>query len=325
MTHSKNLTPTFALMKKLSPLIQCNDLDTYEKKFGYGNFDVMCKQQEGEKTIFGDEEIDFSSSTLRELANNLYDYFYEGYEVWIRETPEIVNGETKMTEDSMRYAIALEADNIDEDEAILSCRIVSGWLVLSAVYDATVKQRRKFYISLGMNHHFKENGIFSIGPNSDDWFRLRNDEVENLTKQKVLKFTIKHPKNSSCPHCEKKQNTMKEKLKEYREKETEENYFQIQEMLEKLNSIKDHITKSEFNEKMKTFSELNSYFSERYEKYISLEEEYENALEEDVTLYKCNLCKKITCELMYEKRVCYDCKHYLFDSIAKEKNYDLEI
>jgi hypothetical protein len=155
MTHPKNLTSTFALLKKLSPMIKIDELDEYEKQNGLGQFDVLCKHKEGEETMWGDENIQFSSSTLRELANNLYDYLYDNYEVWIRETPEIVDGATQMSEDSLRYAIALQDDNVDEDQAILSCRIVSRWLVISAIYDATIKQKSKFYTALCMNHHLK--------------------------------------------------------------------------------------------------------------------------------------------------------------------------
>jgi hypothetical protein len=155
MTHTKNLKSTFVLLKKLSPMLKIDEIDKYEKQNGMGQFDVFCKHKEGKKTMWGDEEIQFSSSTLRELANNLYDYLYDNYEVWIRETPEIVDATTEMSDDSLRYAIALQADNVDEDHAILGCRIVSGWLVISAIYDATIKQKSKFYTALGMNHHLK--------------------------------------------------------------------------------------------------------------------------------------------------------------------------
>ena len=74
MTHTKNLKSTFVLLKKLSPMLKIDEIDKYEKQNGMGQFDVFCKHKEGKKTMWGDEEIQFSSSTLRELANNLYDY-----------------------------------------------------------------------------------------------------------------------------------------------------------------------------------------------------------------------------------------------------------
>lgn len=106
------------------------EVEEFEEKYGKPRFDVRFKHRGDEKTIWGSSEMQWEHTTLRSLANDIYDYLADDYEMWIRETPTFENGHTRMSKKNIRYAMALEADNMTEDGIPLTFRIVSGWLVI---------------------------------------------------------------------------------------------------------------------------------------------------------------------------------------------------
>lgn len=179
MTDSKN-----PLLDKLKPLITPKEIDEFEEKEGFLKFDVMIKQKDDEKTYL-DEMLPtwWRNKELRYLANNIYDQLDLGFEIWIREPT--MDETAHMSEKSLRYAISLEADNMEEDGTGLLCRLVSGWLVISEDPESDVNGpiAQKFY------DYFKifveTSGAPDVSANNSDfdkWYEKKLNEAKERWK-----------------------------------------------------------------------------------------------------------------------------------------------
>lgn len=69
--------------------------------------------------------MSWRNTDIVSLANNIYDYLHDGYEMWVRD----VNSDG-IIEEHVNYAIVVEADNMCEDGWPLIIRMVSKSLVL---------------------------------------------------------------------------------------------------------------------------------------------------------------------------------------------------
>lgn len=106
----------------------------------------MIKQKDDERTYLDNLLLaQWKNTTLRSLADNIYDQLSYGYEIWIREPT--MNDTAYMSEKSLRYAISLKADNMAKEGVGLLCRLVSGWLVITedSENDVNKKNAQKFY------------------------------------------------------------------------------------------------------------------------------------------------------------------------------------
>lgn len=311
------LAETFELIKKLRPMISIDKLDEYEKIHGLGHFDVWFKQKDDRKTVWGDSQIRWNDTTLRSLAGNIYDYLYDNYEMWIRETPTIKNESTTMSDENIRYAISLEADNLSDDFAPLDCRMISGWLVMSAYYDATFNQKKKFFVEFGYTEPFK------LGPSRDDAEILSEQEMENIVNEKIKIYDVVSicNKKFQCSHCTEEHEWQIKRLEVYGGFDFKELNKQYDEVIE--------IEKYWLHEKKRLTIEK---FQERYDQVIKLKKEIEkyiyerdNTLSELVNienrkLYRCNVCKTVFCSLrMRLRRVCIDCAQEIEDDIVSKK------
>src|SRR5574337_190920 len=257
------LTETFALIEKLRPMILIDDLDEYEKNHHLGRFDVMFKQKDDRKTIWGDSQMRYDNVTLRSLADDIYDNLYHNYEVWIRESPEIENGPTKISDENIRYAISLEADNLAEDMAPLDCRMVGGWLVMSGYYDATFDEQKKFFVEFGYTEPFK------LGPSQDDADILFEKELDDLAEEKIKTFTILsvQNKNSHCIHCTEENSWAGKNYKIYANLHLDDQHNEVLELEKECLNSKKQITKDQFQERMDKIlglkKKIEQYISER--------------------------------------------------------------
>ncbi len=173
VNNSKN-----PLLDKLKPLMTPKEIDEFEKTEGFLKFDVMIKQKDDERTYLDDLPMWWQNTTLRSLANNIYDQLDFGYEIWIRES--VMDETVHMSEQSLRYAISLEADNMEEDGIGLLCRLVSGWLVISEdpESDTNGPIAQKFY------DYFKIFVDTSNAPKNDfdEWYEKKLDESKERWK-----------------------------------------------------------------------------------------------------------------------------------------------
>ena len=173
MTNSKN-----PLLNKLKPLMTPKEIENFEKIQGFLKFDVMIKQKNDERTYLDMLPMRWQNTTLRSLAMNIYDQLDFGYEIWIREPT--MDETAHMSEQSLRYAISLEADNMEEDGIGLLCRHVSGWLVISEDPESDVNGSiaQKFY------DYFEIFVDTADAPNTsesdfDEWYEKKLDEAKN--------------------------------------------------------------------------------------------------------------------------------------------------
>jgi hypothetical protein len=95
-------------------------------------FDVEFRQMDGEKTIWENSVMKFKNCKIEELHNNAYDYFYDGYEMWVSDTCS-----KTISEENAKYVISEEARNIIEDGYSLMHRKVHGKLVISPDLNST--------------------------------------------------------------------------------------------------------------------------------------------------------------------------------------------
>ena len=141
-----SLQKTLQFLDKHSPMTM-KELEDFELKKGSPKFDVFFKHEDDNKTIWGNSQLKWLHTSLRELANNIYDYGYTGYEVWIRETPRLENDPSRIREKYLKYAMTLEADNFAEDGVPLRYRLVNGWFVISRDRGQPFGQRAKKFFS----------------------------------------------------------------------------------------------------------------------------------------------------------------------------------
>ena len=313
------------LIERLSPMIPSSELREFEKKYGLGNFDVMFKQMEGEKTIWGKEEKTFNSCTLKELTNNIYDYLYDGYEMWVRETPLIADGPTKISDTWVRYVISSEANNLKEDDAVLICRMVSGWLVISAVYNATPKQRFRFYSSVGILDKI------TAGPTESDMLNAWDHEVTELTDKRVHQFSIKRNDRTAEPTAT--EHELIERLTENlrlrdSHRAGEQSLLPI---LQRYQALKNQLLDEKRHLSITSFKEMMGLTEDKITEIKKLLNEYlehKKRLEELTTdiknrkYYTCNVCESVFCDnMMVAKRVCFGCRDKMYNDIAKQKGY----
>ena len=80
------------------PPLTLKELEDLELEKGFPKFDVFFKHEDDQKTMWGSSKMEWTNTTLRSLANNIYDYVYDRYEVWIRETPLLENDPSRISE-----------------------------------------------------------------------------------------------------------------------------------------------------------------------------------------------------------------------------------
>lgn len=204
------INKTFELIERLRPMIKHQDLDEYEENCDLEIFDVIFRQKDDLKTMWGDPKMIWEKTDLRSLMNNIYDYLADGYEMWIRETPQLENDPSKISDEWIRYAISLQAYNFDDDMIPLDCRMVSGWLVISLDFDATFDDEKRFFDEFGYEEHYM------LGPTLEDVTGYLMDfEIMDLTHDKIKEFRIKRSMHYKikCKHCEEQIKSLLERLK----------------------------------------------------------------------------------------------------------------
>lgn len=312
------INKTFELIKTLQPMIKHQDLDRYEEEHGLGWFDVVFRQKDDEKTIWGNPEIRFDDTDLRSLMNNIYDYLAEGYEMWIRETPDLENDSSTISDESMRYAISLQAYNFDDDMIPLDCRIVSGWLVISLDFDATFDEERKFFAEFGYEDYYM------LGPTLDDVTGyLMDSEISDLCDTEIKKYKIKitNTLKTKCIHCRNLRYKILESFKKCDEHSLEENFEKIKSEELRYALLRDTLPEKEYNEAMYKIEQKKVYFEKNISDKIDSLKEFFVRLNEQ-KYYVCNICKSIFCDKkMFFNRVCHDCGKQISNRIFEEKGY----
>lgn len=290
-------------------MIQYGDLNSYEQVNGLGHFDVWFKHRDDKKTIWGESKMRYENTTLRSLAYNIYDCLYSQYEIWVRETPKMENGQTEMSDKNLRYAISLEADNMFEDMAPLDCHIVNGWLVMSALYDTTFEEQKKFFVEFGLNEPFK------LGPSHSDMDLLEEEQIEKLTDEQIKKFTIRRVRNDKlqCSHCQIDLKRL-EKVYEMIDLNLDEKYDDLLRLEENISKGNQYVTKEGIHALREYKKVLLEYMEKRDEASLKILES------EDVIEYICNICNKIFCDKMiFFKRICADCRSDIEYDVANKK------
>jgi hypothetical protein len=133
------------------------ELKNLEKTEGFLKFDIFFKQIDDEKTIWGDSEMLWSNISIRHQANFICDVLFDNYDVWIRETPLLENGPSKISEKYLRYVMTLEAKNMFHEMVVLKFRLVNGWFVISMEYGEGMhgKKRSEFYSKFDIEEYLK--------------------------------------------------------------------------------------------------------------------------------------------------------------------------
>lgn len=313
------INKTFELIEKLQPMIRHQDLDTYEEEHGLGMFDVVFRQKDDSRTMWGGSTMTWEETDLRSLMNNIYDYLAEGYEMWIRETPELENDPSKISNEDMRYVISLQAYNFDDDMIALDCRIVSGWLVISLDFDATFDEERRFFVEFGYEEHYM------LGPTLEDVTGyLMAFEIMDLTFDKIKKFRIKraNPNKTKCKHCQELNQSSLGLFREYDKHELDKKYDEIKKTESDHFLLHDMLPKGEYDETMSKIQEYKIQLEEEISKRNkSLKEFFERLKEQKY--YVCNVCEGIFCnKMMLFNRVCLECRTDISNRIVEEKGYN---
>ena len=140
-----SLQKTLELIDTYPPMTM-KELEELELERGFPKFDVLLKHTDDENTMWGKSKLEWPHTSLRELANDIYDYVDDGYEVWVRETPRLENDPSRISKKYLKYAMTLEADNLEEDGIPLRYRLVNGWFVISRDRGMPFgKRAKKFY------------------------------------------------------------------------------------------------------------------------------------------------------------------------------------
>lgn len=110
-------------------------------------FDVKYANKEhNQETDWGKSEMAFPNSTLRELANNTFDYFMDGqYEMWIKNPQLFEEDKSTISKEFIPYIMALTVDNIREGELPLYFKFVNGCFVIGIDNELNLNQCKEFY------------------------------------------------------------------------------------------------------------------------------------------------------------------------------------
>jgi len=108
-------------------------------------FDVKyVNKAHNQETDWGKSEMIFPDSTLRELANNTFDYFMDGqYEMWIKNPQLFDEGKSTISKEFIPYIMALTVDNISEGELPLYFKFVNGCFVIGVDNELNLNQCKK--------------------------------------------------------------------------------------------------------------------------------------------------------------------------------------
>lgn len=313
------INKTFELIEKLRPMIRPEDLDVYEEEHGLGMFDVDFRQKDDSRTMWGDPIMTWKGTDLRSLMNNIYDYLEVGYEMWVKETPELENDPPKISNEDMRYVISLQAYNFDDDMIALDCRIVSGWLVISLDFDATFDEERRFFVEFGYEEYYM------LGPTLEDVTEyLMASEIMNLTFDKIKKFRIKqaNPNKTKCKHCQELNQSYLEIFRTWDKHELDKKYDHVNKSESDHFLLRKVLPKDEYNETMLKIQEYKIQLEEEILKRNKSLKEFFKILKEK-KYYVCNICEGTFCnKKMLFNRVCLECRTNISNKIWKEKGYD---
>lgn len=110
-------------------MLSKKEIEEFEE-YDEPRFDVKIVQKDDEETIWGDKNEEYFSITLRQLANDIFDKLYGGYEIWIKD-PQLSEKESPtISEKYIPYIMSLEADNMFEDGVPLTFRLLEGRFVI---------------------------------------------------------------------------------------------------------------------------------------------------------------------------------------------------
>ena len=141
-----SLQKTLEFIDNHTPMTM-KELAELELKRGVPKFDVFFRHEDDQKTMWGNSKLDWPHTSLRKIANKIYDYVDDGYELWIRETPRLENDPSRIREKHLKYAMTLEADNLEEDGIPLRYRLVNGYFVISRERGTPFGKRAKMFYS----------------------------------------------------------------------------------------------------------------------------------------------------------------------------------
>lgn len=115
---------------------------------------------EGQKdTLFGDPIQGIELALLDEYENNIYDYLYAGYEMWIRRRDR-----KPLSQVEIEYVLRTEAENMIEDGWPLGWRMLKDALII--YQDQSVqpfgRKAQAFYKR------------YSNDPEVDSWLKRKN-------------------------------------------------------------------------------------------------------------------------------------------------------
>ena len=168
------------------------EVHDFEERDEQPRFDVKyVNKGANEITIWGDAEMIFPDSTLRELTNNTYDYLSEDYEMWIKD-PQLFDDESpKISDEFIPYIMALTVHNMSEDELPLSFRIVNGCFVIGRDNDSGFKDAKEFYekfyhLIFGFNYGDSDAELIPEGElEAEEYIEQKHREFDEKMKSKL--------------------------------------------------------------------------------------------------------------------------------------------
>ena len=133
------------------PPMSKSEIKILEKNEGLLKFDIYFKHKDDEKTMWGNSKMKCSKAILRYSANHIFDFLLDGYDIWLRDMPNLENDTSEISDKSVRYIMTLEAHNMSEEAVPLEFRRVNDWFVISLHDDDQYgTYAREFYDKFGI-------------------------------------------------------------------------------------------------------------------------------------------------------------------------------